>query len=119
MVDEIMSDQLERVINENKLVFVDCYATWCHPCRILSPIFEELDEKYGSRGFKVVKIDVDNNREFSMQNRISGVPSVLVFTEGKRVLFDDGKGKKMDRLVGVMPQEVYVEVIEGLLGEPA
>jgi thioredoxin len=119
MVEEIMSDQLEKIVNDNKLVFVDCFATWCGPCRSLSPILEELDEKYGSRGFKVVKLDVDNNREFSMNNKISGVPSVFVFSEGRRVVFDDGKGKKMDRLIGVMPEEIYTELIESLLSADA
>ncbi|RDE13645.1 MAG: thiol reductase thioredoxin [Candidatus Thorarchaeota archaeon] len=119
MVDEIMSDQLEKVVSDNKLVFVDCFATWCHPCKVLSPILEGLVEKYGDRGLKVVKIDVDNNREFSMKNRVSGVPSVFVFSEGRRVVFDDGSGKKMDRLVGVMPEEIYAELVESLLGGDA
>ena len=52
-----------------------------------------------------------------MENQITGVPSVLVYSEGKRVVFDDGAGKKMDKLVGVMPIEVYDQIAENLLSE--
>ena len=119
MVEEINADQLDKVISENKVVFVDCHAVWCHPCRILSPILEGLEEKYSNKGFKVVKIDVDENREFSAQNQITGVPSVIVYSEGHRVIFDDGSGRKLDKLVGVMPEEVYTQIIENLLAEEA
>ncbi|MHA2602985.1 MAG: thioredoxin family protein [Candidatus Thorarchaeota archaeon SMTZ1-83] len=111
MVEEINSEQLDKVVSDNKVVFLDCHAVWCGPCRTLSPILEEYSEK----GFKVVKIDVDHNREFSMTNRVTGVPSVFVYSEGKRVVFDDGAGKKVDRLVGVMPVEVYTQIVEELL----
>jgi thioredoxin 1 len=119
MVDDISSDDLTQVISDNKVVFVDAWATWCGPCRTLSPILEEIEDKYGSKGLKVVKIDVDQNREFSMENQITGVPSVLVYSEGKRVIFDDGAGKKMDKLVGVMPPEVYEQIADNLLAEEA
>ncbi len=115
MVQEIMADELERIVSENKVVFVDCFATWCHPCKILGPVLEKLDEKYAPSGFKVVKIDVDKNQQFSMENRISGVPSILVYRDGQRVVFDGGRGRKTDKLVGVMPEEIYVEIIEDLL----
>jgi thioredoxin 1 len=117
MVQEISSDQLEEVVSENKLVFVDCHAIWCHPCRTLGPILQGLDEKYSEKGFKVVKLDVDQNRDFSMENNITGVPSVLVYVGGKRVVFDDGNGRKTDKLVGVMPEEIYTQIIEELLIE--
>ncbi len=117
MVNEVSSDELNTIIEENKVVFVDCHAVWCGPCRTLSPIMEELYEKYGEKGVKVVKLDVDQNREFSMENQITGVPSVLVYSEGKRVVFDDGSGRKMDKLVGVMPPEVYDQIAENLITE--
>jgi len=115
MVEEISSSDIDRVVSENRIVFIDCHAVWCGPCRTLSPILEELDEKYSDKGFKVVKLDVDQNREFSMENRITGVPSVLVFSDGQRVIFDDGRGSKSDKLIGVMPPEVYTQIIEDLL----
>ena len=117
MVEDISSDQLEQVIKDNKVVFVDCHAVWCGPCKALSPIMEELDEKYGEKGLRVVKIDTDQNREFSAQYQITGVPSVIVFAEGKKVVFDDGSGKQLDKLVGVMPPEVYSSIAENLLSE--
>ncbi len=117
MVQEITSNDLTQVIQDNKVVFVDCHAVWCGPCRTLGPILEELAEKFGERGVKVVKLDVDQNREFSMENQITGVPSVLVYSEGKRVVFDDGSGRKMDKLVGVMPPEVYDQIAENLVAQ--
>ena len=117
MVEDISSDQLEQIIKDNKVVFVDCHAVWCGPCKALSPIMEELDEKYGEKGLRVVKIDTDQNREFSAQYQITGVPSVIVFAEGKKVVFDDGSGKQLDKLVGVMPPEVYDQIAENLLSE--
>lgn len=119
MVDDISSDDLSKIISDNKVVFVDCHAVWCGPCKTLGPILEELHDKYAPKGLKVVKIDVDHNREFSMENQITGVPSVLVYSEGKRVVFDDGTGRKMDKLVGVMPPEVYDQIAENLLAEEA
>ena len=117
MVNEVSSDELNTIVEENKVVFVDCHAVWCGPCKTLSPIMEELSDKFGEKGVKVVKLDVDQNRQFSAENQITGVPSVLVYSEGKRVVFDDGSGRKMDKLVGVMPPEVYEQIAENLTAE--
>jgi len=117
MVEEISSTELDKIVTDNKVVFVDAHAVWCMPCRTLGPMLEEVHEKYNERGLKVVKLDVDHNREFSSENQITGVPSVLVYSEGKRVVFDDGNGNKTDKLVGVMPMEVYEQIAENLLAE--
>ena len=119
MVEDISSTELDKIISDNKVVFVDCHAVWCMPCRTLGPILEEVNDKYEGKGLKVVKLDVDHNREFSQENQITGVPSVLVYSEGRRVVFDDGHGKKTDKLVGVMPMEVYEQIADNLLAEEA
>ena len=117
MVNEVNADELDGIVSENKVVFVDCHAVWCGPCKTLSPIMEELSDKFGEKGVKVVKLDVDQNRQVSAENQITGVPSVLVYADGKRVVFDDGSGRKMDKLVGVMPPEVYDQIAENLTAE--
>jgi thiol-disulfide isomerase/thioredoxin len=117
MVEEVKSDQLDNIITENKVVFIDCHAVWCAPCKTLGPILEELNDRYENQGLKVVKLDVDQNRDYQAENRITGVPSVFVYSEGKRVVFDDGRGNKTDRLVGVMPPETYELIAENLLAE--
>lgn len=117
MVEEIMSNDLDNILKENKVVFVDCHAVWCGPCRTLSPILEEIHEEYKDQGLKVVKLDVDQNMEFSAENRVTGVPSVFVYSEGKRVVFDDGQGNRSDRLIGVMPPEIYQGIAKDLLAQ--
>ena len=116
MVKDINSNELPQLIDNNKVVFVDCHANWCQPCKILGPILKELDEKFHDKGLKVVKIDVDANREFSTENQITGIPSVIVFSNGKRIVFDSN-GRKVDMLIGVMPYKVYEQVAERLLSE--
>ena len=117
MVEEISSNDVEKIVNENKVVFVDCHAVWCGPCRTLGPILEELHEEYKDQGVKVVKLDVDQNPEFSMENAVTGVPSVFVYADGKRVVFDDGRGNRNDRLIGVMPPEIYEGIVKDLLAQ--
>jgi thioredoxin 1 len=117
MVEEISSKDLDNIVNENKVVFIDCHAAWCAPCRMLGPILEELHEEYKDQGLKVVKLDVDQNMEFSAENAITGVPSVFVYSEGKRVVFDDGQGNRSDRLIGVMPPEIYQGIAKDLLAQ--
>ncbi|TFH05239.1 MAG: thioredoxin [Candidatus Thorarchaeota archaeon] len=117
MVEDISSTELDKIITENKVVFVDAHAVWCMPCRTLGPMLEEVHEKFHERGLKVVKLDVDHNREFSQENNITGVPSGLVYSEGKGVGVDDGHGKKTDKLVGVMPMEVYEQIATELLAQ--
>ncbi len=117
MVKDISSSELNQIITDNKVVFVDAHAVWCAPCRTLGPMLEEVHEKYHERGLKVVKLDIDQNREFSSENQITGVPSVIVYSEGRKVVFDDGNGNKTDKLVGVMPMEVYEQIADNLLAE--
>ena len=75
----------ENVINEkNKPVFVDFWATWCGPCRMLAPIIEELDKKYEKK-LKVCKVDTDQSPLTAQNYQITGIPCCILFDKGKEI----------------------------------
>jgi thioredoxin 1 len=67
------------------LVLVDYWADWCTPCKIMAPAVEEIAKKYKAQGVKVGKIDVDNNQETSMAERIMSLPTFRLFYKGEVV----------------------------------
>jgi thioredoxin 1 len=117
MVDEITSDKLDSVVKKHKVVAVDCYTKSCQPCKVLSPMLAELDELYRSDGFKVVKMNMEKNLEFGMENEIISVPVVIFYAKGKRVKFKDDLGNKTDKIVGLMSADDYQDIIDALLFE--
>ncbi len=72
----------EDVLNQEIPVLVDFFATWCGPCKMLSPVLEELDSEYGSR-VKIVKIDIDKHIELARQFRVATVPTMMIFENGE------------------------------------
>ncbi|WP_411023057.1 thioredoxin, partial [Salmonella sp. s51228] len=73
----------EEIIKGNKNVAVDFYATWCGPCKMISPKFESLSSKYPD--VKFIKIDVDKNTWASEKYGISAMPTFLFFKDDARV----------------------------------
>jgi len=73
----------EALTNSRGLLVVDFYATWCGPCKMLSPVLEELNNEMEDVQF--VKIDVDESRGLSEQYRIKSVPTMMIFKRGKLV----------------------------------
>jgi thioredoxin 1 len=69
------------VLKANKPVLVDFWATWCAPCRMLSPIVDEIAEE--NDAIIVGQVNVDEQQELSMQYRISSIPTLLVFENGQ------------------------------------
>ena len=103
-----MSDNLKSVsasefdsvvLEASKPVLVDFWAAWCGPCKILSPILEELQEEMEEVEF--VKLDVDQFPEISGANQVMGVPTVVIIKDGE----------VKDRFVGVQPKETIKEKI--------
>lgn len=70
-----------EVLNETKPVLVDFFATWCGPCKIMSPIIDEIAEE--SDAYKVCKLDVDEADEIAEQYGIMSIPTVIVFKNGE------------------------------------
>lgn len=81
---EINNDEeLYNLIKDNSKVIVDCYATWCGPCKVLSPIFESLAKE--NEEYVFVKANIELIEKFNKEFSIRAIPNVLVFNEGVMV----------------------------------
>ena len=124
MVKQINSDEFKEVIKEGKVV-VDLFATWCGPCKMLSPVLDEISEEITTTKF--FKIDVDDNEDVAREYNVMSIPTVLVFENGNLVytdisLFDKKEycKKQMETLYPEIkrlekPHKYYVDLSEKLL----
>ena len=89
-----------EVMQAKNPVLVDFFAPWCGPCRAVSPL---MDEIAGERSdVKVVKINIDENRELARRYRVLSIPTLLVMDEGKVVKRAVG-AKSKDEILGILP----------------
>jgi thioredoxin 1 len=91
----------ESVIERDGLTVIDFWAEWCGPCRMISPIVEELSKDYDGKVL-VGKVDVDNNPEVSMKYGIRSIPTILFLKNGEVV----------DKQVGATTKQVLANKIE-------
>ena len=77
-----MKASFKDIINSDKPVLVDFWATWCGPCLAMAPILKDVAQKVGENA-KVVKIDVDKNQQISSQYNIQSIPTMILFKNGK------------------------------------
>lgn len=83
-VEHINENQFKSVVLESeKPVLVDFYATWCGPCRQMSPILEQVSEERSD--VKIVKVDVDENQNLAAEYGVMSIPTLIYFKSGKAV----------------------------------
>ena len=83
LVAEISDSQFENeVLKADVPVLVDFWAPWCGPCKSIAPILEELAQEYGDR-VKIVKVNVDDNREYASRYNVRGIPNLILFKNGE------------------------------------
>lgn len=82
-------EKFNEMINGEQLTFVDFFATWCGPCKMMHPILEQLKEKMGD-DIRILKVDVDKNEALSMQYRIQSVPTLMLFKKGEMLWRQSG-----------------------------
>ena len=77
-----MASSFSNIINSEETVLVDFSADWCGPCKMLAPILKELKLMVGEK-VKIIKIDVDKNQRLASDYRVQGVPTLMLFNNGK------------------------------------
>lgn len=104
MVLEVNESNFDQIVMQaEKPVVLDFWATWCGPCRAIGPVIEEMSNEYGDKAC-FGKIDVDSNNELSMRYGIRNIPTIL-FVKG-------GEVKK--KVVGVQPKSSLVGELQKL-----
>jgi len=93
-----------EVLQSDQPVLVDFWAAWCAPCRMIAPTVDQVAQDYSGRA-KVVKLNVDDNRETSARFNIRGIPTLL--------LFKDGEVK--DQIVGATSKDQISKLIDAQL----
>lgn len=88
-------EKFNEMINGEQLTFVDFFATWCGPCKMMHPILEQLKEKMGD-DIRILKVDVDKNEALSMQYRIQSVPTLMLFKKGEMLWRQSGAMSQND-----------------------
>jgi thioredoxin 1 len=101
MVKQIKEEEFNKlVIDSKENVLVDCFATWCGPCRMLAPIVDEISNE--NKTFKFYKLDVDEAEEISMKYGIMSIPTLLIFKDGELV----------NKSVGFISKEQILELLK-------
>jgi len=95
-----MATSFDSLIKGTQLVLVDFYATWCGPCKAMAPILEQVATSVKEKA-KIIKIDVDKNPAAASAYRVQGVPTLVLFKEGKILWRQSGvvQANDLERLI--------------------
>ena len=102
----VTNQNFEQEVKKSKLpVVVDVFATWCGPCKMMAPVFDELSKELAEK-YKLVKINIDEERDIAIQYNVSSIPTFLFIKDGALV------GKEM----GYMSKDALTKKIESYCG---
>ncbi|MCM8764404.1 MAG: thioredoxin [Candidatus Omnitrophica bacterium] len=104
MMKILSNENFDAVIGENSLVFVDFYADWCGPCRMMAPVVEEIAKELEGK-VVVAKLNVDENPEIAARFQIFSIPTFILFKDGK----------PLEKIIGAVGKAGLLEKIKGQL----
>ncbi|MBI2572736.1 thioredoxin [Candidatus Woesearchaeota archaeon] len=106
MVLELTDATFEKEINGNIPIIVDFWASWCGPCKMLAPIFEQVSKEFEGK-LKFAKISTEEYQDIASEQSITGIPCLIIFNRGEEV----------DRIVGFRPKEKLKNDIQEILNQ--
>lgn len=95
-----MKSSFSEILNSHPKVLIDFFATWCGPCKTLGPILDELKDDLGD-AVKIIKIDVDKNQPLAAKYQVRGVPTMILYKDGKQVWRQSGVVQKKDLITTI------------------
>ena len=105
MVDNITKDTFEKEVLQSEVpIIIDFWASWCGPCKMMAPIFEELSKEYKGK-LNFAKVNVEEEEALAGEQDIMGIPCLIIYN----------KGKEVDRITGFAPKDGLKEKIDAIL----
>ena len=104
VAEYVQDKEFQELLKGDLPLMVDCTASWCGPCKLVSPLMDRLATDYEGKA-TVVKLDVDKNKTTAQKYGIKSIPAVLLFKNGELI----------ETIVGVSPYERFSEALDALL----